>query len=211
LTQLSQCGEAHGLKFNPKKTEAVLFNRGYKKLKGNHKLIMDGQTIEHKTEVKYLGVTLDNKLSWKPHITHKLATAKGQLVRLLSEMRGTFGTKPKLVKWAYTGVVRPKLTYVCMTWSNGLIFDYQMKELKKLDRLACREAVTLNRTTPQAALNLMLDITPIHLHIQELAIAAFARLEPVLGHPWRPVQDSSMATQNTFGIQMPTVAPDGQL
>jgi hypothetical protein len=151
---------------------------------------MDGQTIEHKTEVKYLGVTLDNKLSWKPHITHKLATAKGQLVRLLSEMRGTFGTKPKLVKWAYTGVVRPKLTYVCMTWSNGLIFDYQMKELKKLDRLACRAAVTLNRTTPQAALNLMLDITPIHLHIQELAIAAFARLEPVLGHPWRPIQDS---------------------
>ena len=86
--------------------------------------------------------------------------------------------------------IRPKLTYACMTWNNGLIFDYQLKELKKLDRLACRAAVTINRTTPQAALNIILDITPIHLHIQELAIAAFARLEPVLGNPWKPTQDS---------------------
>jgi ribonuclease HI len=77
-----------------------------------------------------------------------------------------------------------------MTWHNGLIFDYQLKELRKLDRLACRAAVTINRTTPQAALNIILDITPIHLRIQELAIAAFARLEPVLGNCWKPIQDS---------------------
>ena len=76
---------------------------------------MDGQQIEHKPVVRYLGVTLDNKLSWKSHISYKLSAAKGQLVRLLTEMRGTFGTKPKLVNWDYTGVIRPKFIYDWMT------------------------------------------------------------------------------------------------
>ena len=161
LMQLSRWGAEHGLKFNPKKTEAVLFYKGYKKPKGKLELFMDGQLIEHKSEVRYLGVTLDNKLSWKSHISNKLSTAKGQLVRLLSEMRGTFGTKTKLVKWAYTGVIRPKLTYACMAWNSGLVFNYQKKELNQLDRLACRAAVTIDRTTPQAALNIILDIESI--------------------------------------------------
>ena len=71
---------------------------------------MDGQLIQHKDEVKYLGVMLDSKLTWKTHINKKIASAKGIMVKRLTEMRGTFNTKPKLVKWAYTGVVRPKLT-----------------------------------------------------------------------------------------------------
>jgi hypothetical protein len=77
-----------------------------------------------------------------------------------------------------------------MTWCNGLIFDYQNKELKKLDRLACRSAATIGGTTPQAALNIILDITPINLHIEELAISAFNRLEPVLSFPWKPSQNA---------------------
>ena len=63
-------------------------------------------------------------------------------------MRGTFNTNPKLGKWAYTGVVLPKLTYASLAWCNGLIYEYQSKELYKLDRLACRAMATLNKTTP---------------------------------------------------------------
>ena len=114
-------GEGHGLKLNPKKTETALFNKGYEKPKGNLKLFMDGQQVEHKNEVGYLNFTLDSKLSWKPHISGKLTAAKGQLVRLLGEMRGTFATKPKLVKWAYTGVIRPKLTF--FNWADGQFYE----------------------------------------------------------------------------------------
>ena len=154
---------------------------------------MHGQTIQHKDEVKHLGVTLDSKLTWRSRINKKIATAKGNMVRLLTEMRGTFNTKPKLVKWAYTGVIRPKLTYASIAWCNGLIYDYQSKELSKLDRLACRVMATHTRTTSQAALNIMFDLTPLHLHIQELAISAYNRLEAVIGMPWEPVSKTKKA------------------
>ena len=70
--------------------------------------------------VKYLGVTLDNKLTWKPHIEAKTMACKKLMVLLNSNLRGMHAPKPKLSKWEYTVVVRPKLLYACMTWGNAI-------------------------------------------------------------------------------------------
>ena len=34
------------------------------------KIEIDGVAIEQVHKIKFLGVTIDDKLSWKPHITH---------------------------------------------------------------------------------------------------------------------------------------------
>ena len=55
------------LQFCCKKTEIVLFT-----LKRNPdlgSLSMNGSKLELSKEVRLLGVTLDSKLTWKPHIT----------------------------------------------------------------------------------------------------------------------------------------------
>ena len=39
-------------------------------------------------------------------------------IMLNSNLRGMHAPKPKLSKWAYTGVVRPKLLYACMTHTH---------------------------------------------------------------------------------------------
>ena len=189
LKLLSEWGSSIGLKFNPKKTEVVLFSRDNpaKRKWKTPKIFMDGVEIKEKDEVKYLGVTLDRKLTWKTHIENKIQSAKGMLVKLLTEVRGTFGVKPKLVKYAYTGIIRPKLTYACMTWCNGIKYKYQEDALNSLDRLACRSMTTMLSTTPQASLNIMFDIVPLKLHIHSLALGSFARLSQVIKNPWEPL------------------------
>ena len=107
------------------------------------------------------------------------------MVMLNSNLRGMHAPKPKLSKWAYTGVVRPKLLYACMTWGNSINTVYQLKKLKALDRLATRSTTTIKRNTPQASIEIMIDLMPIELMIQKSGISAYIRLKKQLATPFQ--------------------------
>ena len=102
LDRLTAWGKTCGLRFNPEKSIAVLFTR--RKKKPGRKLIIDGKEIEFKQEVKYLGVTLDSKLHWTPHINDKIAKAKRFIGHVAAITRKNWGPKPKLMRWAYLSV-----------------------------------------------------------------------------------------------------------
>ena len=155
-----------------------------KKYAGKKLIKMDGQEIPFSETVKYLGVTLDNKLTWKTHVDEKTTTCKKLMVMVNSNLRGMHAPKPKLSKWAYTGVVRPKLLYACMTWGNSINTVQQLKKLKTLDRLATRSTTTITRNTPQASIEIMIDLMPIELMIQKTGISAYIRLKKQLANPF---------------------------
>ena len=144
---------------------------------------MDGIKIPFSETVKYLGVTLDSKISWKQHIENKTTACKKLMAMLNSNLRGMQAPKPKLSKWAYTGVVRPKLLYACMTWGNAINTLQQTKKLKALDRLAVKSTTTNTKTTPKASVEVMIDLLPIELKVQKVGISANIRLKSQLNNP----------------------------
>ena len=89
------------------------------------------------------------------------------MVMLNSNLRAMHAPKPKLFKWACTGVVRPKLLYACMTWGNSINTVQRLKKLKALDRLAAKSTTTITRNTPQASVEIIIDLMPIELMIQK--------------------------------------------
>ncbi|CAH2217843.1 jg22999, partial [Pararge aegeria aegeria] len=84
------------LSVNPKKTELVLFtNKRKPDIPKLPTLFNTSLTLSN--EVKYLGVTLDSKLSWKRHIedkTNKATIILHQCKRMLGK---TWGLKPKIM------------------------------------------------------------------------------------------------------------------
>ena len=48
---------------------------------------------------------------WNEHISNKLDAGKRLTMMLQVETRSNFGPKPKVMKWLYTGVVRPIVVY----------------------------------------------------------------------------------------------------
>ena len=93
------------LQFSSKKTEIVMF--AHKRNPNLGSLSMNELKLELSKEAKLLGVTLDSKQTWKPHITRitrKKTTALMQCRQIVGKTRGI---KPSMMKWIYTAMIRP--------------------------------------------------------------------------------------------------------
>ena len=118
LREAEGWGKDHGISFSPAKTVAVIFTRKHK-FNPPSRLMLDGTMIPYSDQAKYLGVLLDRKLLWTPHVTKKIASAKGHLVKLRQSMGKLWGVPPFMTRWLYTGVVRPALSYGSLVWARA--------------------------------------------------------------------------------------------
>nr|XP_022911150.1 uncharacterized protein LOC111422156 [Onthophagus taurus] len=163
------------LSVNPKKTELILFTRMRKV--GNPRMpsLADTPLVLSK-EVKYLGITLDNKMTWRAHLDNRVKKAYvafGQCRRAIGK---TWGLSPRNALWIYTAVIRPMLTYGAVVWWSKTLQSTSTTALNKVQRLACLYVTGALRTTPTAAMENMLNLTPLHLFIQEVALVTMTRL-----------------------------------
>ena len=123
------------LQFSSKKTEIILFT--HKRNPDLGSLSMNGTKLELSEKARLLGVTLDSKLTWKPHatrITRKATTALMQCRQIVGK---TWGIKPSMIKWIYTAMTRLIMSYTCVSWAGGLNKKYLVRKLTKVQRLAC--------------------------------------------------------------------------
>ena len=182
LDRLVTWGNSCGLRFNPQKTVAVMFTRATRPF--NRLVRMDGQLIPYSKTVVYLGVTMDSELKWIEHIKGKIKKAKGLIMKLASITSAYWGPKPKLMRWAYTGIVRPMLTYGALVWGHIAEHDIIESALRRLNRLAMCTMVKVPRSTPTRAMEIILDVMPLHLHILKEGLRTFLRLRYEIEIRW---------------------------
>ena len=79
---------------------------------------MNGVELTYSKTAVYLGITLDTKLEYKPHIHEKCK----QGIRLYMALRGAlgqlWGPSPKAMQWAYQAIVRPRVLYGAIVWAD---------------------------------------------------------------------------------------------
>ncbi|GJQ78554.1 hypothetical protein Trydic_g11665 [Trypoxylus dichotomus] len=130
------------LSINSSKTTFVPFTRK-RKISIMKDIRLGGTLIECKSELKYLGITLEKKLLWNRHIA--LTTNKATSVLMIGR----------------------NLKVAQVTTRNVL---------DKLRRLACVCMTGAMRTCPAAVLEVILDLTPLHIVVEGVAHAAMYRL-----------------------------------
>ena len=180
LDELTAWGKTCGLNFNPEKSVAIVFSRRRKK--PPFQLKIDGRPIAFKQEVKYLGVTLDSKLHWTAHINDKINKAKRFLHGVATITRNNWGPKPKLMRWAYLGVVRPMLCYTAMIWGHRA--PESIAKLRRVNRMAMNTFANFPKSTPTTALEIALDVMPLHIFCMKEALATKARIHDLTHIHW---------------------------
>ena len=84
---------------------------------------------------KLLGITVDNRLTWKEHITNTVRAASYRLY-MLRRLK-SLGAPADDLKTIYTAFILPKLTYASPAWSSSLNVT-QQRQLERVQKRACR-------------------------------------------------------------------------
>ena len=133
-------------------------------------------TLQVVDSTKLLGVTIDNKLNWKPHVSEVVKSSSFRL-HLLRRLK-SLGVPAHELLSVYTTFILPKLTYASPTWSSSLNAT-QRKHLEKVQKRACKIILSPSYSTYQEALNtLTLSTLTDHHHDH---ICKFAK--KLLHHP----------------------------
>jgi len=103
---------------NPDKTGHVAFTRR-RKLPGFLEPCLFGMTLRRSILVKYLGVILVSRLTWREHMDVKLRKAHNLLWACRNACGMTWGLTPKVGHWLYVSIIRPSITFAPLVWWPG--------------------------------------------------------------------------------------------
>jgi hypothetical protein len=89
----------------------LYYLQGSTKIDSLPHLRMYGQQVPKVKETKMLGVVIDSKLNWGPHMSQKIAACKKALMMLRPLLQRTWSPKPIYTGWLYEGVIISMLTH----------------------------------------------------------------------------------------------------
>jgi ribonuclease HI len=102
----------------------------------------------------------------------KGSVALAQCKRALGK---TWGLKPRICSWIYTGIIRPRLAYAALVWLPVVKKKTVFRKLERVQRLALLNLFGVMRSTPTAAIEVLVGMAPLDLYLQGVALKAMAR------------------------------------
>ncbi|XP_073978772.1 uncharacterized protein [Rhodnius prolixus] len=78
--------------------------------------------------------------------------------------------------WIYKSVVRPMVSHGAVAWWAKTLQVGGVRALSGIQRLACLSVTGAMRTSPTAALEVLLNLPPLHIYIQGVTRAVVVRL-----------------------------------
>lgn len=152
--------EDSGLQLSAAKTEAVMLTS--KRAYARPKFYLKGIELEIKSETKYLGMTLSEKLGYKKHlvnISNKATATVAALSRLLPNTNGPTQKKRQILM----SVVMNQLLYAAPIWSTALEMQNKLSIMEKPQRRMALRIVCAYRTVSTQAVLVVASVPPIDL------------------------------------------------
>ncbi|CAI6362877.1 unnamed protein product [Macrosiphum euphorbiae] len=154
-----------GLSLAVHKTEAVVFSNKYKY--ETPRLILNGQTIQPKDKMKYLGMIVERGLLFKDHIVEAASKAEkmsSALGRLMPNIGGPKESRRKLLLSVTTSI----LLYGAPSWAETMSLVPRNKSLVNgVQRKALLRSICGYRTVSETATSILAGTPPADLLAEE--------------------------------------------
>ena len=134
LNKLMEWERKWSMSFHPSKCKLLRITNKRKPIIGEY--VIHGKVLESVEAAKYLGVTLQSKLSWKPHVNE--ITKKANQTRAFLQ-RNLRGCSKEVKSQCYKTYVRPILEYASAVWDPVGIGNKELrKSIESVQRKAAR-------------------------------------------------------------------------
>lgn len=167
LAYVQTWGVKNKLKFAPHKTSAILVTR---KLKfDTPRLHMGGVAVTMSRDMKILGVTIDDKLTFNTHVANVCRRATEIYKRLSRATKTTWGLHPEVIRTIYTATIEPVILYAASAWAPAAEKVKIRDQLGAVQRGIAQKLCKAYRTVSLNAALALAGILPLDLRVREAA------------------------------------------
>ena len=164
LLKVSQWMSATGLEISYNKTYITTFT--HSRIEFPEFLTLNNTRIAHYNSVKFLGLHMDRKLSWRVHINEIIRKSEKyiNILRMVSSLR--WGADPMISLLFYRSSIRSVIDYGSMAYGNAC--NSLLTKLDVLHNRCLRLCIGLLRDTPINALLSEAGEFPLYLRRKKL-------------------------------------------
>jgi hypothetical protein len=120
LTKIAAWAGDNKIHFNEQNSKTILISRRKRKERKDVTIYLNSRPLTQVQSLKYLGIILDKKLTFKDHITY-IADKCSRLIFSLSKYaKLNWGLEHGALKTIYKGAILPLLQYGAPIWIQAL-------------------------------------------------------------------------------------------
>ncbi|CAK1591431.1 unnamed protein product [Parnassius mnemosyne] len=165
LERVRSWGVENKLNFAPHKTCAMIITR---KLKHDTpRLSMGGVAVGMSKEIKLLGMTIDDKLTFNTHVANACRKAINIYKKLSGAAKVSWGLHPEVIKIIYTATVEPVILYAAGAWGSAAEKLMVIKQLQTVQRGIAQKLCKAYRTVSLNSALVLAGILPLDLRVRE--------------------------------------------
>ena len=181
INGLSKWSNETGFSFSAPKSVSmhICRVRGCTKLSVN--LSLNNRSLRCVSEYKFLGVIIDNGLTWSPHIANLKRSCHKTLALMKHISHQRWGADRTSLLRLYIMLLKPKLDYGCEAFSSAR--ESLLKTLGPVQHAAVRIATGAYRTSPIPSLHAECGLKPLEYYRQIKVLNFLARVYVVPSAP----------------------------
>ena len=182
------------IKFNEEKSKVMLLTRQKRNEQKTVAEYLNNKIIPQVQTLKYLGIIMDYKLTFRDHINYVTDKCTRLVFALAKSAKINWGLGRKALKTIYVEGILSLLIYGAPVWIRAMEKVKYKNKVTRGQRLINIKMAKAYRTVSNEALCVVTGMTPLHVKIEEAA-----RLYQYTGGSIKDKGSSTMIRQQDFG------------